>query len=54
MRGQLFPPFSMTSPPSSLVDYDAGDCVLVGLVMMTRLVVIIRGRFQFDNGDDEV
>ena len=53
MRGQLFPPFSMTSPPSFLDDYDAGDCVVVGFVMMTRLLVI-RGRFQFDNGDDEV
>ena len=33
MRSQLFPPFSMTSPPSSLDDYDAGDCVVVGSVM---------------------
>ena len=53
MRGQLFPPFSMTSPRSSLVDYDAGDCVVVGFVMMTRLLVV-RGRFQLYDDDDEV
>ena len=50
MRGQLFPPFSMTSPPSSLDDYDAGDCVVVGSVME----LVIRGRFQLYDDDDEV
>ena len=33
MRGQLFPPFSMTYSPS-LDDYDAGDCVTMRLVRM--------------------